>query len=348
MSGTLTLDPTLQEILKTIYPARSSQDLITLGWIKQGSRQGNKAQLVLEIPKALATQAADLEKQIQETLLSQLSGLEQVQVILSAHQPRPATTKPQPKMPQAIPGITHIIAIASGKGGVGKSTTAFHLTLALSRLSLKVGLLDLDIYGPSLPHLLKRWDQPISDDGKTMEPLEQGGIKWMSMGWIMPKDKAAIWRGPMVHSAVQQLLHQVNWGTLDILILDLPPGTGDVPLSLAQSAPLTGAVLVTTPPEIALLDVRRSMEMFKKLRIPLLGLVENMAGFTCPSCHTTTPVFSQRGGETEAQKQDIPFLGSIPLSPEIGQSQGEEAFTNLPSLHPYDDLATRLLQQLKT
>ncbi|MGL5784484.1 MAG: P-loop NTPase [Alphaproteobacteria bacterium] len=322
----------LWNALKTIKPPEAREDIVTLKWVQHLDQEGEKVKLLLEMPTEHAKNAKFLETEIELTL-KKLPNVKTVQVVITSHAPKPHAASQN--APRPIPGISHLIAIASGKGGVGKSTTALNLALALSDLSLKVGLLDLDIYGPSLPHLVRRSEKPISLDGKTMEPLEAHGIKCMSMGFLMPPEKAAIWRGPMVHSAVQQMLHQVNWGTLDLLLLDMPPGTGDVALSLSQIAPLTGAVMVSTPQDLALLDVRRAIEMFRKVRVPILGLIENMSYFACPSCGTTSHIFHHHGAKAEASQQGVPFLGEIPLSQEIRQAcdEGEPIFKERPKAH---------------
>lgn len=337
-------ESTLWNALKTVNPPEAREDIVALKWVQHISQEGEKVKLLLEIPIEHAKNAKLLEAEI-ELALKKLPNVKTVQVAVTSHGPKPHITPQSASRP--IPGVSHLVAIASGKGGVGKSTTALNLALALSDLSLKVGLLDLDIYGPSLPHLLRRSEKPISLDGKTMEPLEVHGIKCMSMGFLMPPEKAAIWRGPMVHSAVQQMLHQVNWGTLDLLLLDMPPGTGDVALSLSQTAPLTGAIMVSTPQELALLDVRRAIEMFRKVGVPILGFIENMSYFACPACGTTSHIFHHHGAKAEASQQRIPFLGEIPLSEEIRQAcdAGEPLFKERPKadiLEIYRTIAHKL------
>lgn len=215
-----------------------------------------------------------------------------------------------------VKGVTHIIAVASGKGGVGKSTTAVNLALALQQIGLSVGLLDADIYGPSLPRLLKLSGKPSLDDAKRMIPMQAYGLSVMSMGFLIEEDAAVIWRGPMIISAVQQMLTQVTWDAhapLDILVVDMPPGTGDAHLTLAQSVPLAGAVIVSTPQDLALIDARRAVSMFTRLEIPLLGMVENMSYFVCPSCGTRSDIFGHGGAKEDAERIGVPFLGEIPL-----------------------------------
>ncbi|MEM8551075.1 MAG: P-loop NTPase [Pseudomonadota bacterium] len=218
-----------------------------------------------------------------------------------------------------VKGVAKIIAVGSGKGGVGKSTVSFNLAVALARTGWRVGLLDADIYGPSVPTLVGAQDHKPSGD-KGFAPFEASGIKAMSIGFLVPAEKAVVWRGPMVTGALNQLLRDTAWGTLDCLIIDMPPGTGDIQLSLAQQTPLTGAVVVTTPQDLALLDVRKAMQMFGAVNVPILGMVENMSAFVCPKCGEVTAIFGEGGGEREAQAAGVPFLGRIPLTMAIREA----------------------------
>ena len=215
-----------------------------------------------------------------------------------------------------LPGVKHIIAVASGKGGVGKSTVSANLSVALAQTGAKVGLMDADIYGPNIP-MMMGVPEPPEKEGDKIKPAEAHGVKVMSMGFFVPEETAIVWRGPMVHTAIQQFFRDVLWGELDYLLVDLPPGTGDAQLSLSQIVPLTGVVTVTTPQEVALYDVRKGLMMFKKVNVPLLGVIENMSFFVCGHCGERTEIFSFAGGERAAQKFDIPFLGRIPLDPAI-------------------------------
>jgi ATP-binding protein involved in chromosome partitioning len=215
-----------------------------------------------------------------------------------------------------IPGVKYVIAVSSGKGGVGKSTVAVNLAVALGLTGAKVGLLDADIYGPNIPMMMGVSKPPEQMDGKIV-PAESHGVKLISMGFFVPEDTAVVWRGPMVHTAIQQLFRDVLWGELDYLLIDLPPGTGDAQLTLTQLVPLTGAVTVTTPQEVALHDVRKGMMMFQKVNVPLLGIVENMSYFLCGHCGERTEIFSHGGGERAAAKLGIPFLGRVPIDPAI-------------------------------
>jgi len=232
-------------------------------------------------------------------------------------QPHVAAGRPsQPPSPKAatIPGVRHVIAVASGKGGVGKSTTACNLALALAANGQRVGILDADIYGPSLPKLFGLHGKPRVVSGRTLAPLEGYGVKVMSIGFMVEEETPMIWRGPMVMSAITQMLREVAWGELDVLVVDMPPGTGDAQLTMAQQTPLAGAVIVSTPQDLALLDARRGVAMFRKVEVPILGIVENMSYFICPECGHRSDIFAHGGARHEAERQGVPFLGEIPLA----------------------------------
>ena len=231
---------------------------------------------------------------------------------VSAHRPPQSPTSPMSKQSE-IPGIAAVIAVASGKGGVGKSTTALNLALGLRDLGLRVGLLDADIYGPSVPRLTGIREKPQLNDDRKMIPIPRFGLAIMSIGFLVEEDTAMIWRGPMVMSAITQMLRDVAWGTLDVLVVDMPPGTGDAQLTLAQNVPLKGAVIVSTPQDLSLIDARRGLAMFRKVNVPVLGIVENMSYFQCPHCGTQSDIFGHGGARHEAERLGVPFLGEIPL-----------------------------------
>jgi len=220
----------------------------------------------------------------------------------------------QPKLP--IPGVSSLIAVGSGKGGVGKTTVAVNLAISLAKLGYRAGLLDADVYGPNVPLMMGTNATP-SAIGERIQPLEQYGVKLMSMGFLNPGDKPLVWRGPMLHSVIQQFLRGVDWGELDYLVIDLPPGTGDVQLSLVQTAPLTGAVVVTTPSDVSLEDARKAVHMFRQVRVPLLGIVENMSYLLCPHCSERIDVFSSGGGRRTAEAMGVKFLTALPLDPQV-------------------------------
>jgi ATP-binding protein involved in chromosome partitioning len=227
--------------------------------------------------------------------------------------PAPRPAHPSDRVQPGIPGVDAVIAVASGKGGVGKSTTAVNLALGLRDLGLRVGLLDADIYGPSVPRLTGIREKPQLNDDKKMIPIMRFGLAIMSIGFLVEEDTAMIWRGPMVMSAITQMLRDVAWGTLDILVVDMPPGTGDAQLTLAQNVPLKGAVIISTPQDLSLIDARRGLAMFRKVNVPVLGIVENMSYFQCPQCGTKSDIFGHGGARHEAERLGVPFLGEIPL-----------------------------------
>ena len=270
-----------------------------------------------------------------EQIVKRLPGVTGALVGLTADKPAGAAPGPTPmrsgpKNPPAatsklagIPGVKHIIAVASGKGGVGKSTTSCNLALGLAALGLKVGILDADIYGPSQPKLFGLRGKPRVTPERKMEPLERYGVKVMSIGFLVDEETAMIWRGPMVMSALTQMLREVAWGDLDVLVVDMPPGTGDAQLTMAQQTPLAGAVIVSTPQDLALLDARRGVAMFRKVNVPVLGVIENMANFCCPNCGHVSPIFGHGGARAEAEKTGVPFLGEIPLHMDIRETSDE-------------------------
>jgi ATP-binding protein involved in chromosome partitioning len=281
-----------------------------------------------------ATEAAAMEpvRKAAESAVSGLPGVTQVLVGLTADkapssaaaQARQRAQRPTPggapPKPAGIPGVKQIIAVASGKGGVGKSTTTANLAVALAALGLRVGVLDADIYGPSVPKIFGITGKPRLVSGRTLAPMEAYGLKIMSIGFLIDEETPMIWRGPMVISAITQMLREVAWGELDVLVVDMPPGTGDAQLTMAQQTPLAGAVIVSTPQDLALLDARRGVAMFRKVEVPILGIVENMSYFICPECGTRSDIFAHGGARHEAERLDVPFLGEVPLAMPIRET----------------------------
>ena len=273
----------------------------------------------LEIDPALAGQADQMRRQAEDAV-ARLDGVLSASAMLTAHKKQPAAPPPagQAERPMHQPA-RHLIAVASGKGGVGKSTTAINLALAMSARGLKTGILDADIYGPSLPRLLGLDKKPQAE-GKKIIPHEKYGLQAMSIGFLLDAESPTIWRGPMVMSALEQMLRDVAWQGLDALIIDMPPGTGDAQLTLAQRARLAGAVIVSTPQDLALIDARKGLNMFRRVEVPVLGIIENMSYFLCPDCGSRHDIFASGGAEAEANRLELPFLGAIPLEMEIRQA----------------------------
>ena len=322
------------DALATIADPERGADIVSLGMVSGiAIRDGNVA-FAIEVEPERGQRLEPLRKSA-ERAVDALPGVLSVTAVLTAQAtPRGRAAAPQPPprgahpaahaaaRPQrgAIAGVGAIIAVASGKGGVGKSTVAANLALGLKANGLRVGVLDADIYGPSMPRMLGISGRPRSRDGKTLQPMENFGIEVMSMGFLVPEDTPMIWRGPMVMSALQQMLRDVEWGELDLMIVDMPPGTGDAQLTMAQQVPLAGAVIVSTPQDIALLDARKGLNMFKKVDVPVLGIVENMSYFICPHCGGRSEIFSHGGARHEAERLGTEFLGEVPLDLEIRET----------------------------
>jgi ATP-binding protein involved in chromosome partitioning len=269
-----------------------------------------------------------------------------------AARPRNAPGAPSAPSPAGIPGVAAIIAVASGKGGVGKSTTAVNLALGLRDLGLKVGILDADIYGPSMPKLLAIREKPQTIGGNRLKPIERHGMPVMSIGFLIEEETPMIWRGPMVMSALTQMLREVEWGTLDVMVVDMPPGTGDAQLTMAQQVPLKGAVIVSTPQDLALVDARRGIAMFRRVNVPVLGIVENMSTFICPQCGTRTDIFGHGGARAEAERLGVPFLGEVPLDIVIREKSdsGQPVVATMPDgphAKSYRDIAARVRDGLQ-
>jgi ATP-binding protein involved in chromosome partitioning len=263
-----------------------------------------------------------------------------------------AHAHPADKTQPGIPGVDAVIAVASGKGGVGKSTTAVNLALGLRDLGLKVGMLDADIYGPSLPKLLAIKEKPQTIGGTRLKPIERYGLTVMSIGFLIDEETPMIWRGPMVMSAITQMLREVEWGKLDIMVVDMPPGTGDAQLTMAQQVPLKGAVIVSTPQDLALIDARRGVAMFTRVNVPVLGIVENMSYFLCPSCGTRSDIFGHGGARKEAERQGVPFLGEVPLHMTIREKSDSglpvvATEPDGPHAKIYREIAAKVLEQIR-
>ena len=334
---TLTKETILQELARVQMPksgATGGKSIVDLDMVRaiviEDGAAGSHVRFVLEAAPDDAPRMEPVRAAAQQ-VVADIAGVDSVQVVLTAHAPPkpPPSLKPSLKIGghpkpsadrQKIDGVKQIIAVGSGKGGVGKSTLSCNLAIALAQTGLRIGLLDADIHGPSQPHMMGVSARPQSPDGKRIIPLVAHGVTMMSLGLMVAVDQAVIWRGPMLMGALQQMLLQVEWGELDILLVDLPPGTGDVQLTLSQKIALDGAVIVSTPQDIALLDARKALDMFVRLNIPIYGLVENMAHYICPKCGDTAHIFGTGGAKTEATKQNIAFLGEIPLDLSIRQS----------------------------
>jgi len=326
----ITIDE-IEKALAGVTDPVSGNDIVSQGLVKGLQTKDGHVAFAIEVDPARGAEMEPLRKEAEKTV-HDLPGVISATVVLTAERagggngqagqarhPGPGAQQEGMGAMQAelLPGVKSIIAVASGKGGVGKSTTAVNLALALSANGHKVGLLDADIYGPSMPRLLGITGQPSSSDGKTLDPMENYGIKVMSIGFMVEEDTPMIWRGPMVQSALEQMMRDVSWGELDVLVVDMPPGTGDVQLTMAQRVPLSGAVIVSTPQDIALLDARKGLNMFRKVDVPVLGLIENMSYFHCPHCGERSEIFGHGGARAEAEAKGMSFLGDVPLHIDI-------------------------------
>lgn len=355
------------EALRGVVDADHGKNVVELGMVAGLVIKGGNVGFVLEVPARDGARKEPLRKAAEQAVAA-LPGITSATVVLTAESQGKSGAAPQPhahahghdhhghdhgqspapaKKPAAaaevgprpaIPGIRSIIAVASGKGGVGKSTTAVNLALALAQSGKKVGLLDADIYGPSLPRMLGlSGKKPDSPDGKRLQPLLGWGIPCMSMGFLVPEDTPMIWRGPMVMSALEQMLRDVNWGELDVLVVDMPPGTGDAQLTMAQRVPLAGAVIVSTPQDIALLDARKGLNMFRRVDVPVLGIVENMSYFCCPNCGHRSEIFAHGGARRTAEELGCDFLGELPLN--IAIRETSDGGTPIVAFKPESDEA---------
>jgi len=334
----------------------SGGNLVSRDLVRALTISGTEIRFVLEVSGAEEARALAPVQADAEARLRAMPGVTQVSVVMTA----PTATKappslkigghptPQPAGPQPVPGVARILAVGSGKGGVGKSTVSSNLAVALARQGRRVGLLDADIYGPSQPRMMGVNQRPASPDGKTIIPLKAHGVTMMSIGLMLKEGDAVVWRGPMLMGALQQMLGQVAWGDLDVLIVDLPPGTGDVQLTLCQRYPVTGAVVVSTPQDVALLDARKALKMFEMLKTPVLGLIENMSVYVCPNCGHEAHIFGHGGVAAEAAAMGLPFLGEIPISLDVrlaGDAGTPVAAGDGPISDAYARIAARLVAE---
>ncbi len=343
-------------------------DLVSRDLVRALSVDGDTVRFVLEAASADEARALGPVQAAAEAAL-RAAGATSVQIVMTAHGPagRPAPKAPAPGPegqppslkigqhptphqggPQPIAGIANIIVVGSGKGGVGKSTVSSNLAVALARQGRRVGLLDADIYGPSQPRMMGVNKRPASPDGKLIEPVHAHGVTMMSLGLMLKEDEAVVWRGPMIMGALQQLLGQVLWGELDVLIIDLPPGTGDIQLTLGQRTKLSGAVVVSTPQDVAMLDAKKAIDMFQKLKTPILGLIENMSTYVCPNCGHEEHLFGHGGVAAEAKRLGVPLLGELPLALEVrlaGDAGRPVAADDGPAAEAYARIARGLIAQ---
>ena len=332
-------------------------DLVSRDLVRAVQVDGGAVSFVIEAENPDKARMLEGARQAAESAVGAIDGVARVSALLTAHGPaapkkEPPSLKigghpkPQPAGPQKVSGVDRILAIGSGKGGVGKSTVSSNLAVALAKEGRRVGLLDADIYGPSQPKMMGVSKRPASPDGKTIIPLHAHGVTLMSIGFMMDPAKAVVWRGPMLMGALQQMLGQVQWGELDVLIVDLPPGTGDVQLTLCQKAAVTGAIIVSTPQDVALLDARKAIDMFGTLKTPVLGLIENMSTYVCPKCGHEEHLFGHGGVRAEAETMGVPFLGEIPLALDVrvaGDSGTPIAAGEGAAAEAYGHLARRLV-----
>lgn len=348
-------DEVLAKLKTIVLP--NGNDLVSQDLIRALQVDGSTVRFVIEAENADQARMLEGARTAAEGAVASISGVETVSAVLTAHgpaqkAPEPPSLKvgghpkPQQGGPKKVAGVDRIIAVGSGKGGVGKSTVSSNLAVALAREGRRVGLLDADIYGPSQPRMMGVSGRPASPDGKTIIPLHAHDITIMSIGFMVDPEKAVVWRGPMLMGALQQMLGQVQWGELDVLIIDMPPGTGDVQLTLCQQTEITGALIVSTPQDVALLDARKAIDMFKTLNAPVLGLIENMSTYICPKCGNEEHLFGHGGVKAEAERLGIPFLGELPLSLDVrlaGDSGAPVALGEGPEAEAYVKLAKGLI-----
>jgi ATP-binding protein involved in chromosome partitioning len=344
----------VRNILKKVKYPGFSRDIVSFGIVKDIGVEGSKITVLLLLPKPDEKLESEIEESVRKALLES-PGISDVDVRIGARElKRVPGQVGQVGTAQRTQSqeIKYFIAVASGKGGVGKSTVAVNLAIAISKKRRNVGLLDADVWGPSIPIMMGLNERPVATPEKKIIPLEKYGLKLMSIGFLIDDDDTVIWRGPMVHGAVKQFVEDVDWSGTDYLVVDLPPGTGDAQLSLIQTVPLSGGVIVTTPQDVALIDVRRGVQMFRKLNVPVLGVVENMSYLVCPHCGGEVDIFSRGGGKRMSEKFKVPFLGEIPIDPEIrkGGDEGNPIVVShpeSPTATAFMDLADRVLETIE-
>ena len=331
--------------LRAVQDPDLHKDIVSLGFVKDVRIDGGEVDFTIELTTPACPVKDDLKTRAEEVVAA-LAGVTAARAKMTAN----VSTRGGFGR-QAIPGIRNILAVGAGKGGVGKTTTSVNLAIGLARKGARVGLLDGDVYGPNVPQMLGLRDAPRIDGERGIVPPEVFGIKVISMGMLVPPDQPIIWRGPMLHGAVQQFMNDVVWGELDYLVVDLPPGTGDVALSMAQSVPMAGAVVVTTPQGVAVSDVRKAVGMFRQLNIPVLGVIENMSYFVCTHCRERTEIFGSGGGRRMSDEMGIPFLGEVPIDTRVrsGGDEGQpivDAAPDAPAAKAFLDLSSRVAAQV--
>ena len=343
------------EVLKALSRLQlpDGGDLVSKDFIRAVTVHAGSVRFVIEAPSPEIAKKLAAIREAAEKIVLDLDGITSVTAVVTAHEEKapPPNLKlgghPKPQDgPTSVPGVARVLAIASGKGGVGKSTVSSNLAVALAKKGRRVGLLDADIYGPTQPRMMGVSKRPASPDGKIIIPLQAHGVTLMSIGLMVDPNKAVVWRGPMLMGALQQMLNQVQWGELDVLIVDLPPGTGDVQLTLCQKTELTGAIVVSTPQDVALLDARKALDMFSTLNTPVLGMIENMSQYICPKCGHEAHIFGHGGVEVEAEALGLPFLGALPLdlSVRVAGDSGTPVAAGTGSVaQAYADLASKLV-----